>query len=185
MVSIFDLPKKFLLNGVIIFSDEAERVKHECELPTMAVVRREVGNKRSFRFESKRFDIELEVRGPYQVKFSERDKYHQCIVLMGKEGAWWLGRCLAENITREGEKAFVHTFLENGKTYVNCRDSNSYGRFIKVTECGSGGCRGRIVILEGQKQSGWRGFLKDLQLLLDPEQKDKPSVSKVVNLENT
>jgi hypothetical protein len=79
----------------------------------------------------------------------------------------------------------VHTFLENGKTYVNRRDSNSYGRFIKVTECGRGGRRGRIAILEGQKQSGWRGFLKDLQLLLDPEQKDKPSVSKVVNLENT
>jgi hypothetical protein len=77
----------------------------------------------------------------------------------------------------------VHTFLEHGKTYVNQRDSNSYGRFINVTECGRGGRRGRIVIPEGQKQSGWRGFLKELQLLLDPVKKEKPSESKVIQLE--
>ena len=68
------------------------------------------------------------------MKFSESGKHHQCTVLMGKDGARWLGRCLAENITREKERAFVHTFLENGKTYVNCRESNSFGRFIDVTE---------------------------------------------------
>ncbi len=102
------------------------------------------------------------------MKFSESGKHHHCTVLMGKDGARWLGRCLAENITREKERAFVHTFLENGKTYVNRRESNSFGRFIDMTECGTGGHRGRIVIPKGQKQSGWRGFLKELQLLLDP-----------------
>ena len=121
-------------------------MKHESELPTMAGVRRVVDHKRSFCIEAKRFDIELEVRGPYQVKFSKSGKHHQFLVLMGKEGARWLSRCLVENITREKEKAFVHTFLENGKTYVNHRESNSYGRFIDVTECGRGGHRGRVVI---------------------------------------
>ena len=121
-------------------------MKHESELPTMAGVRRVVDHKRSFCIEAKRFDIELEVQGPYQVKFSKSGKHHQFLVLMGKEGARWLSRCLVENITREKEKAFVHTFLENGKTYVNRRESNSYGRFIDVTECGRGGHRGRIVI---------------------------------------
>lgn len=54
-------------------------------LPPTVVVRREMGNKRSFHNESKRFDIELEASGPCQVKFSERGKYHLSIVFMGKE----------------------------------------------------------------------------------------------------
>jgi hypothetical protein len=126
-------------------------VRHESALPLMAASQSEVGRKRSFRIEAKRFDIEWEGRGASQIKFSESGKHHQCTVLMGKGGARWLGRCLAENITREKERAFVHTFLENGKTYVNRRESNSFGRFIDVTECGRGGRRGRIVIPEGQK----------------------------------
>jgi hypothetical protein len=97
-------------------------VRHESALPLMAAIQSEVGHKRSFRIEAKRFDIEWEGRGTSQIKFSESGKHHQCTVLMGKGGARWLGRCLAENITREKERAFVHTFLENGKTYVNRRE---------------------------------------------------------------
>ena len=41
------------------------------------------------------------------------------------------------------------------------------------------------MIPEGQKQSGWQGFLKELQLLLDPTQKDKPPGSKMVEYVNT
>ena len=151
----------------------------------MAGVRREVGNKRSFRIEAKRFDIELEVRGPSQVKFSESGRHHQCAIQMGRDGAQWLGRCIAENITGEKDRAFVHTFLENGKTYVNRRESNSFERFIDVTECGRGGRRGRIVIPEGKRQSGWRGFLMELQLLLDPENRDKPPGNKKVEFVST
>ena len=88
------------------------------------------------------------------------------------------------NITREKEKAFMHTFLENGKTYVNRGESNSYGRFINVTKCGRGKRRGRLMIPEGQKQSGWRGFLKELEQLLDPELRDKPLERKVAQLDN-
>jgi hypothetical protein len=54
-----------------------------------------------------------------------------------------------------------------------------------VTECGRGGHRGRIVIPEGQKQSGWRGFFKELQLWLDPMHRDKPLGSKLVEYVNT
>ena len=90
-------------------------MKHESELPIMAGVRSEAGRKRSFRIEAKRFDIELEVRGSSQVKFSESGKHHQYTILMGKDGAWWLGRCLTENITREKERAFVHTSQKTGK----------------------------------------------------------------------
>ena len=32
-----------------------------------------------------------------------RGKYHICSIFMGKEGAWWLGRNVEENIVREGE----------------------------------------------------------------------------------
>ena len=32
-----------------------------------------------------------------------------------------------------------------------------------------GGSRGRIIIPEGKEQSGWRGFVKELKLLLSPE----------------
>lgn len=64
----------------------------------------------------------------------------------GEEGAFWLGRCVAENITRESEQAFVRTPGENVKTYVIQRCSNYYGRYIEVTECGRGGSWGRMVI---------------------------------------
>ena len=59
---------------------------------------------------------------------------------------------------------------ENGKTYVSRRCSNSYGRYIEVTKCGKGDSRGRVVILKMKKLSGWRGFGKELQLLLTPDQ---------------
>lgn len=48
-------------------------------------------------------------------------------------------------------KAFIRTFLENGKTFMNRGEGNRYGRFIEVTECGKGRFRGRIVIPEGKK----------------------------------
>ena len=48
------------------------------------------------------------------------------------------------------------------------RCSNDHGRYLEFTECGRGSSRGRVVIPEGRKQSGWRGFGKELQLLLVP-----------------
>jgi hypothetical protein len=53
-----------------------------------------------------------------------------------------------------------------------------------VTDYGKGRCRGWLVIPKGQKQSGWKGFGKELLYLLDPEQSTqlaslKPSMSKV------
>ena len=59
---------------------------------------------------------------------------------------------------------------EHNKTYVIWRYNNNHGRYIEVTECGKGRRRGRIIIPEGQKQSGWRGFVKELKLLMAPKQ---------------
>ena len=81
-----------------------------------------------------------------------------------------MGRCVEENITREREQAFIRTWGEHNKTYVIQRYSNNHGRYVEVTKCGRGGSRGRIIIPEGQKQNGWRGFVKELKLLLSPEQ---------------
>lgn len=53
---------------------------------------------------------------------------------------------------------------ENGKTFVSRRSSNSFRRYIEVTECGKGGSRGHVVIPEGKNMSGWRGFGKELLL---------------------
>uniref|UniRef100_A0A2N9FIH8 Reverse transcriptase zinc-binding domain-containing protein n=1 Tax=Fagus sylvatica TaxID=28930 RepID=A0A2N9FIH8_FAGSY len=98
-----------------------------------------MGGKRSFRIESKRFDLSLN------------------------------GQCVEENIVREKDQAFVRTHGENRKTYVSQRCSNDHGRYLDIAECGRGGSRGRVVIPEGRKQSGWRGFGKELQLLLSPD----------------
>ena len=49
------------------------------------------------------------------------------------------------------------------------RCSNDHGRYLEFIECVRGGSRGRVVIPEGRKQSGWRGFGKQLQLLLVPD----------------
>ena len=55
-----------------------------------------MGGKRSFRIESKRFDLTWEEN---QVKFTEIGKHDRCDIFTGKEGAIWLGRCVEENIT--------------------------------------------------------------------------------------
>jgi hypothetical protein len=96
---------------------------------------------------------------------------------VGLAGAKWVGRCVEENIARENEQAFVRTRGENGKTYVSRRCSNNHGRYIEITESGRGGRRGRVVIPEGRRMSGWRGFGKELQLLF-PEQQHSPGVSR-------
>ena len=157
------------------FERERERVKHECkgvrflESSPPAVVGEGMGDRRSFRIESKRFDLTWVNDGTKQVRISEKGSYHRSIIHMGKEGTRWLGRCMEENITREGEKAFIRTLREHGKTFIIRRYSNKYGRYIEVQECGMGGSRERIVIPEGQQHNGWKGFRKELNLLLNPE----------------
>jgi hypothetical protein len=93
-------------------------------------------------------------------------------IYLGLAGAKWIGQCVEENIVREKDQAFIRTRGENGKTYVSRRCSNDHGRYLEFTERGRGGSRGRVVIPEGRKQSGWRGFGKELQLLLLPDDKN-------------
>uniref|UniRef100_A0A2N9IY01 Reverse transcriptase domain-containing protein n=1 Tax=Fagus sylvatica TaxID=28930 RepID=A0A2N9IY01_FAGSY len=130
-----------------------------------------MGDRRSFRIESKRFDLVRENDGTKQVRISEKGFYHQSIVYMGKEGVQWLGRCMDENIVREGERAFTRTLREHGKTFIIRRYSNKFGRYIEVLECGMGGSRERIVIPEGQQHNGWKGFNKELRILVNFETK--------------
>uniref|UniRef100_A0A2N9J6S4 Reverse transcriptase domain-containing protein n=1 Tax=Fagus sylvatica TaxID=28930 RepID=A0A2N9J6S4_FAGSY len=89
-------------------SETRKRVKHECELPPMAGVRREVGNKRSFRIEAKQFDIELEVRGPSQelqllLDPENRDKPpgNKKVEFVSTQG-------------NHGEKSYAATVIEGG-----------------------------------------------------------------------
>jgi hypothetical protein len=56
-----------------------------------------------------------------------------------------------ENIVREGERAFIRTLREHGKTFIIRRYSNRFGRYIELLECGMGGGKERIVIPEGQQ----------------------------------
>jgi hypothetical protein len=148
-------------------------VKHEseCEWPRYITTIGgwcEMGDRRSFHIESKRFDLVLGYVGRNQFRMSERSTYHRSMIYMSKEGARWLGRCVEENVVREGEKAFVRTLREHDKTFVCRRYSNKYGRYIEVLECGRGGSRERIVIPEGYKLNGWKGFSMELNLLLKP-----------------
>ena len=99
---------------------------------------------------------------------SERITFHRSMIFISKDGARWLGRCVEENVVREGEKAFVRTLREHDKTFVSRRYSNKYSKYIEVLECGRDSSRERIVILEGQKLNGWKGFSMELNLLLKP-----------------
>ena len=130
-----------------------------------------MGDRRSFRIESKRFDLVWVNDGTKQVRISKKSSYHRSIIYMGKEGIRWLERCMDENIVREGEKAFIRTLREHGKTFIIRRYSNKFGRYLEVLECGMGGSRERIVILEGPIQNGWKGFNKELRILLNSEPK--------------
>ena len=62
---------------------------------------------------------------------------------------------MEENIIREKDQAFIRTRGEHNRTYVIRRYSNLHGRYVEVTECGRGGSRGKIIILEGQNQNEW------------------------------
>jgi hypothetical protein len=127
-----------------------------------------MGGVRSFRIESKRFDLIREGDGVDAVSLLETGRYMRHLVTMGKAGARWLGKCIEENIVRETEQAFVRTFREQDKGYVIRRFENKRGRYLEIADYGRGGCKGRLDIPEGQKQSGWRGFNKELTLLLNP-----------------
>ena len=117
-----------------------------------------MGGVRSFRIESKRFDLIREGDGLDVVSLLESRRYMRHLVTMGKEGARWLGKCIEENIVRETEQAFVRMFSEQDKGYVIHRFENKRGRYLEIADYGRGGCKGRVDILEGQKQNGWRGF---------------------------
>ncbi len=132
------------------------------------VVRRNMGGIRSFRIEYKRFDLSKEGDGIDSVSLFESGRYMRHSVSMGKKGARWLGKCIEENIARETEQAFIRTFRESDKGYVIRRFNNKHGRYLEITEYGRGGCKGRLAIPEGQSQSGWRGFNKELTLLMHP-----------------
>ena len=126
-----------------------------------------MGGVRSFRIESKRFDLIREGDGVDAVSLLEIGRYMRHLVTMGKEGALWLGKCIEENIVRETEQAFVCTFREQDKGYVIRRFENKRGRYLEIADYGRGGCKGRLAIPEGQKQSEWRGFNKELTLLFN------------------
>jgi hypothetical protein len=134
-----------------------------------------MGDRRSFRIESKRFDLVLGYVGRNQVRMSERSTFHRSMIYMSRDGARWLGRCVEENVVREGEKAFVRTLREHDKTFVSRRYSNKYGRYIEVLECGRGGSREWLVIPEGHKLNGWKGFSMELNLLLKPLPPNNPN----------
>jgi hypothetical protein len=127
-----------------------------------------MGGIRSFRIEYKRFDLSKEGDGIDSVSLFESGRYMRHSVSMGKKGARWLGKCIEENIARETEQAFIRTFRESDKGYVIQRFNNKHGRYLEITEYGQGGCKGRLAIPEGQSQSGWRGFNKELTLLMHP-----------------
>ena len=126
-----------------------------------------MGTIRSFRIEAKRFDISLEAGNTKQVKIKESGK-HVCSVYFSKDGIRWLSKCVEEHVTREGEPSFLHTYRENDQGYVISRNGNNYGRFVELLAYGKGGLQGRLVIPEGQKQSGWRGFVSELRCALEP-----------------
>jgi hypothetical protein len=89
-------------------------------------------------------------------------------VYLSKDGVRWLSKCVEEHVTREGEPSFLRTYREKDQGYVISRNGNNYGRFVELLSYGKGGLQGRLVIPEGQKQSGWRGFVSELRCALEP-----------------
>ena len=126
-----------------------------------------MGGVRSFHIESKRFDLIREGDGIDSVSLFESGRFTRHSVFMGKDRARWLGKCIEENVVRETEQAFVRTFRGSDKGYVIRQFTNKNGCYLELIDYGRGGCKGRLAIPEGQKQSGWRGFNKELQLLLN------------------
>jgi hypothetical protein len=67
-----------------------------------------MGGVRSFRIESKRFDLIREGDGLDSVSLIESRRYKRHSVSMGKEGARWLRRCIEENIReKQSRRSFV------------------------------------------------------------------------------
>jgi hypothetical protein len=134
-----------------------------------------MGHRRSFRIESKQFDIELEGGGSFQIKITERGKRHTVSILLGRDGARWLAKCVDENVMRVEDPSFIRMYRESEQGFVITRHGNDNGRYLEVVVNGKGGLKGRLVIPEGRDQGGWRGFGAELRILLDSEQQPNRS----------
>jgi hypothetical protein len=134
-----------------------------------------MGHRRSFRIESKQFDIALEGGGSFQIKITECGKRHTVSILLGRDGARWLAKYVDENVMRVEDPSFIRTYRESEQGFVITRHGNDNGRYLEVVVYGKGGLKGRLVIPEGRDQGGWRGFGAELRILLDSEQQPNRS----------
>ena len=134
-----------------------------------------MGPRRSFRIESKQFDIALEGGGSFQIKITEHGKRHTVSILLGRDGARWLAKCVDENVMGVEDPSFIRTYRESEQGFVITRHGNDNGRYLEVVVYGKGGLKGRLVIPEGRDQGGWRGFGAELRILLDSEQQPNRS----------
>ena len=79
---------------------------------------------------------------------------------MGEESAKRVLFYVEELISKQSIGLFMSTVREGGNVFILQLGSNTHGTFSLISELAKGKCKGFIVIPEGKKGSGWRGFGK-------------------------
>lgn len=97
----------------------------------------------------------------------ERSRAFVRSVSLGKASVLWLLDIMRALLQAESSKEFVE-FLRMGiKAFIAQHGSHRFGCFLAVAECGGGGRRGFVVILEGRGGRGWLDFVLKLQRFLE------------------
>jgi hypothetical protein len=86
-------------------------VKHECEWEWSQYITTtggwcDMGDRRSFCIESKRYDLVLGYEGRNQFRMSERSTFHRSMIYMSKDGARWLGALRGGECGQGGGESF-------------------------------------------------------------------------------
>lgn len=117
----------------------------------------------SFWLEAKQFIFSR--RGGNSFCISEKSRKMMLSLTISGGMVVWFSK-VVEGCSRTSDKVCSFQTREGSRVFLVQRGQNSYGRFVKVMELGTGMGKGIIVIPEGHKGSGWAGYVTKLNEMI-------------------
>lgn len=75
----------------------------------------------------------------------------------------WMSKVMEDCLRNSGKMDSYQSRREGDRVFMVQRGHNSYGRFVKLIEYGTGTGKGILMNLEGRKGSGWAGFVRNMR----------------------
>lgn len=103
------------------------------------------------------------------------------VLYLSRDVVVWMVKVVEESLKFSGNRAPYQTRMEGNRVFLIQICQNSYGRFVKLVELGTGKGKGIIAIPEGRNGSGWDGFVKKTSELVGSSSSVLVSENKGVN----